>query len=478
MPLQEEFRLRLRELFAAEGRYYSELIERLKVDLDAAILAEKGLAGKVAEHETAFREATENARTAEELLASVRREHADNALERDRADREHRYQSEQIVELNNRLEVLRMENLAVEERIKLIDSEVDRLKVDEQKETAAADASASELEIAEQQWAEKVEAVRRVEERLETARATLTRHTAAIERFDELRQQLTINAERLSERRKGLENERERAEQSITEHQDEASRLEREIAAEKEKLSGLDTEKVQVVAAVSEAREKLRGSEEVLRSFNEEHSRKKHRHETLHELEESRAVYFPQIQKLFTEQEKLGVAPIGVLADFLKVDEEAETAVELLFGPYLQTVLVESDSDADKVAAWVRENRIGRVSTLVLGRADVLGGGTAGHDGTLGGMIGASADLVRALQSVFPREMSAVLVDDIRKNTTGDGKILIDASGEMSVGSRLFVSGAMETDEKNASLLAFKRELAGSGPGGRIARKEDSDCRE
>lgn len=464
IALQEEFRIRLRELFAAEGRHYSELIDRLKHSLGTAVAAERELAEKVSNNETAFREATENARSVEESLAAVRREHANNALERDRADREHRYQSEQIVELSNRLETLRVENLAVDERVSLIDSEIERLKVDEQKENVEAEASLAQLEEAERRWNGRVEAVRAVEVRLEAARATLIQHTAAIERFDELRRQLTLNAERLAERRTGLENERERAVQSITEHQNEAAKLAMEVASEKEKLGRLDAEKVQVLAAVSEAREKLRGSEEDLRAVRDEHSRKKHRLETLQELEEKRAVYFPQVQRLFAEHKDVGVRPIGVLADFLTVDEKAETAVELLFGPYLQTVLVESEAEAAKIAAWVTDNKVGRVSTLVIKRNEVEGPPTGRvADRTIAGQIGAAEGLMAALRAVFPRELSAVFVDDLRGQVAMGAQILIDPKGEISVGSRLFVAGAIETDNKNSSLLAFKRELLGLG---------------
>ena len=56
-----------------------------------------------------------------------------------------------------------------------------------------------------------------------------------------------------------------------------------------------------------------------------------------------------QIQKLFSEQENIGVRLSGVLADFLSVDERAEIAVESLFGQRLQTVLVENIEDAKKL---------------------------------------------------------------------------------------------------------------------------------
>lgn len=462
IALQEEFRVRLRELFAAEGRHYSTLIEQLKLELEQAVAAERGLAEKVAEHEGTFREATEHARAAEEALAAVRREHAENALERDRADREHRYQSEQIVGLDRRLEAIRLENTAVEERIKLIDSETERLKVDEEKESAEAEASRLLLAEAEKVWAEKIDAVREIESRLEAARGTLIRHTAAIERFDELRRQLTLNSERLDERRTGLESERGRAEQSIADHESETVRLEREVAAERAKLAGLDSEKSEVLAAAGTARETLRASEGSLRELNEEHSRKKNRLETLHELEERRAVYFPQVQRLFAEQEKIGVSLKGVLADLLSVDEAAETAVEMLFGPYLQTVLVGSGADAAKVAAWVRENNVGRVSTLVVDDP-TENDPAAADEATIAGRLGASDKVLAVLREIFPREMSAIFVENVHSNDGKRGEILIDRGGEMLVSGRLLVAGSTNAGDKNASLLAFKRELSGLG---------------
>ena len=462
IALQEEFRLRLRELFAAEGRHYSTTIEELKSELEKAVAAERELEGKVAGCEVSFREATEGARTVEEDLARVRREHSESALERDRADREHRYQSEQIVALNTRLETLGSENGSVVERIKLADAEIERLKTDEERESVEAESYRSLLAAAENTWSEKQSAVRAIEERMEEVRGALTRHTAAIERFSELRRQLTLNSERLDERLNGLNKEGERAEQAIADHKKTAVDLEAEIAGERGKLESLNQEKIELQAAVTAAREALRSSETVLKELRDEYSRKKHRLETLQELEEKRAVYFPQVQRLFAEQEKLGVDLIGVLADFITIDEQAEIALEMLLGPFLQTVLVSDPAAAAKVTKWAAENKVGRVSTLVVDQAGIDKAAEPDPSArTFADRIGAAADLKKTLRSVFPREMSAVFVEDLQ-NTDG-AELAINSRGEMVVGGRLFIGGTGDGSEKNASLLAFKRELAGLG---------------
>src|SRR5688572_21729604 len=128
--LQEEFRGLLRGLFAAEGRQLSALIEDLKGSLIEAVEAERSLALEVSEQEGKFRGATAAARKAEDDLAETRRLHSENALSRDR-DREHRYQSEQIVDLNHRLETVRGQIAATQQRLTLINAEIDRLQKDE-----------------------------------------------------------------------------------------------------------------------------------------------------------------------------------------------------------------------------------------------------------------------------------------------------------------------------------------------------------
>ena len=465
IALQEEFRIRLRHLFAAEGHHYSVLIDALKNGLDEATSLEKDFAKRVVEMEESFHKATEAARSAEERLAQVRREHAENALERDRANREHRYQSESIVGLNNRLQTLHSENISVEERLKLADSEIARLKVDEEKENAEADASRLLLVEAEKLWSAKIEVVKDIETRLETFRGSLLQHTAAVERFNELRRQLDLNLERLNERRNSLEREGVRADQTFAEHSAEAVKIAAELNAEREKLVALNAEKKEILVVSADAREKLRRSEDALKQLHDEFSRKKHRLETLQELEENRAVYNPQIQKLFSVQSKIGVALTGVLADFLNVDERAEKAVESLLGGYLQTVLVETIADAAKVNKWVGENETGRIATFVIGRSKLeKKADPASNDRSrIADHLGISKELVSSLQDVFPRELSAELVEVLGASGKAKADIQINYDGDMVISGKLFVRGNAASGEKNSSLLAFKRELAGLG---------------
>jgi chromosome segregation protein len=91
--LREELRAGLRQMFAAEGRHLTDLVNELEENLDAAVKFERKIFREVGGKEEAFREATVKARAAEENLSQIRQIHSENALELDRNKREVQYQT-------------------------------------------------------------------------------------------------------------------------------------------------------------------------------------------------------------------------------------------------------------------------------------------------------------------------------------------------------------------------------------------------
>jgi chromosome segregation protein len=462
LTLQEEFRVFQRQYFAAEGRHFETLIAELEKQLATAVETEQSLVKRVAEMEDSAREATRAARGEEELLSAVRKRQSEAELERDRASREHRYQTEQISSLTDRAEVVRSEIEALTERISVVESERARLLEEEQKETAEAGAAEAVLLEAEGLFAAKIADVRAIESELEKRRAELMQHTAAGERFAETARQLGSNRDRLLERITGLEREEQRAGESHREHVAESEKIAGELVSERAKLEALQSEKSSFLVQAEAARALVRESEDTLRSAQQEFSRVKHRLETLQELDEKRAVYAPEVQKLFSEQQTIGVELKGVLADFLRVDPGAEKAVESLFGPMLQTVLVGSIEDAKRVTDWLSGEESGRIAALIVGDIDLETAESVIGSQNIADALGTSNDLRSVLRDVFPREMSARLVDGFGE-TGNTGETLVDRGGDILINGRLFVSGHTPADEQNASLLAFKRELSTLG---------------
>ncbi|MEZ5424804.1 MAG: chromosome segregation protein SMC [Pyrinomonadaceae bacterium] len=459
--LREEFRQLLRQTFAAEGSHLSALVDELETDLSEAVKAERRVLRQVAEKDEAFREATNRAREAEENLSDLRARHSENALERDRNLRERGYQTEQIANLKQRSAVLKSETESSERRLKLTESEIKRLEKEEQKERAEAEKNESALTEAEAKYESEVSRLEEIEAELENERSEVLQHTAAFERLTEIERQLENTIERLKERAEGLRREGERAKETFNEHKKQAEKLEKALDKERRKLEDLHTEKQQILVKTGEAREILKESEGHLSDLREEFSRKTHRLETLQELEEKRAIYAPAVQKLFAAEKKIGVKFRGTLADRLSVDEKLEPAIESLFGGFLQTVLVESEKDARRVASFLGENNIGRNSLLVVEEK----GGKAkekkakNKDADIAGLMGLSDQLAGVLREIFPREMSARVVSGLDQVKSKTDQIFVTFDGDLIIGGKLFVSGKHKENEKNTSLLAFKREL-------------------
>ncbi len=460
--LREEFRRVLRQTFAAEGKHLSELVDDLEAKLEAAQKIERVAFWEVAEKDDTFREATRKAREAEENLAQLRAQHSENALERDRNEREKQYKTEQITSLKQRSAALRGEIEAVEKRFKLLKIEIERLKKDEQAERSRAEKSELDLRDAESKYQLKLEELNKIEKTLESERVEILRHTAASERLTEIERQLENAGERLKERLEGLRREGERAEETFAEHQKEAGKLGKTLEKERRKLENLHAEKQEILEESGGARNVLQSNEKVLRDLREEFSRKTHRLETLQELEERKTIYAPTVQKLFAEQKQIGVKFLGTLADKLNVDERAEKAVENLFGSYLQTVLVESEEAARKTIRYLNENNLGRIAVLVQSSKFKVQSSkpkTENRKSQIANFLGTNADFIELLAKTFPREMAARLVEDLEKLNAKYDETFVSFDGDLNFGGKLFVGGKANANEKNASLLAFKREL-------------------
>ena len=75
-------------------------------------------------------------------------------------------------------------------------------------------------------------------------------------------------------------------------------------------------------------------------------------------------------------------------------------------------------------------------------------------------VLGLAESVAETLRRVFPRELSARLVDDVGSYVSQNGEIAISRDGDMLVAGNLLVSGKAVSNDKNSSLLAFKRELS------------------
>ncbi|HVF48039.1 MAG TPA: AAA family ATPase, partial [Pyrinomonadaceae bacterium] len=258
--LQEEFRTLLRQVYAAEGKFLSDLAGKLELELRCAAARETEMSAEVTAKEEDARAATQRAREAEENLAELRKIHAGNVLERDRAEREHLYKSDQIVTLNNRAETLRGEIAQSESRLNVLTAEIDRLLADGEAHAAEHVKAEAELRHSEEKYARAAESLAAIESTIESLRASLMQHTGAAERFDEIGRQIERNLERLSSRLAGLEKENLRGRETLIANQKQSAVLVETLKAEESKLAGLNLEKKELLAQTADARNRLRAA--------------------------------------------------------------------------------------------------------------------------------------------------------------------------------------------------------------------------
>jgi chromosome segregation protein len=454
--LREEFRELLRQVFVAEGNRLSNLVDELETKLSGASDEERKLSAEVLQKDEAFRKATQIAREAEEKLAELRAIHAENALKRDRVQREIVYQNEQTHNLTKRSDVLKFDTSSNEQRLKLISDEAVRLKKEDSEHSQVVAKEELDLREAEHKYQSKQQEVREIEADLEKIRNEVLQHTTASERFAEIKRQLENNSERLNERLEGLHRESTRAVQTHTEHLAEVQQIQQDIAAAKLKLEKNLTQKRKFSDAANEVRQTLQTVESGLKKHRDEFSRTKHRLETLRELEEKKAIYAPSVQKLFAAQTQIGVQFTGTLADKLSVETKVEKAVEAIFGNSLQAVLVANSADGFKVSKWISENNVGRITVISekgKGRKFKISGES------LIAHLGVSGDFIEVLIDLFPREMLAKVVENIEDIPASSTEDFVTFNGDLYLGGMLFTSGKQISNEKNSSLLAFKREL-------------------
>ena len=480
--LREELRELLRDVYVAEDQKLAALLEQTQSQLAAVSTEERALAEELARREEDARNATREARRLEDELADERAAIAAAALQRDRQVRERAYQQDQIVELEKRRSEVQTEIDTLAARLIGVRMECERLRSQDEASQAESEQSISALRSAEQAYTEKVSMALNAEAQIERARAELLTHTAVAERLREIARQLQNTLDRLAIQAAGLVREAERAVTQHAERNAEAGKLDEEVRVTREKFQRLIAEREQAVGAVVRGHEAVSDSDAELTRIRDEHSRTRHRLESLKELDDRRAYYSSAVQFILTATDTpRDFHTAGTLADLLNVEAKWERAVEGVFGSSLQSIVVPTPEDAVRAARWLRENNAGRASFLVAGLHGASDEATAlafrieeraptaisFADENLenlhvGDLLGATPELSTVLNRTLSQKMKARLsadLDDAMIRSLATGEIYVTLNGDWVACGQLVNAGDARALEEGAGLLAFKREL-------------------
>lgn len=458
--LREELRELLRQVFTADGIELTVNLRKLQDEIAFVTKNEQNALREVEESEKAFRQATEEAREAEENLTNLRETIAENNLNRDRRQGDFQYKTEQSRSSKERLHNLQNEIRHGENRLSNLSTDVERLR---EKNLAAQNTNNdndAELKTAEENYQKKIAEVRALELNSEKIRNALLQHSTAVERFREISRQLENALEKLGEQASGLRRESERAAQTHTENLEKHQVTEIETKICRDKLNETTQLKQNKLQTQKTNRETLQTAEKSWQKVREECSRNKHRLETLQEVEAKKTLYAPAVQKLIAAQDKLEIKFNGTLADKLRVVAEVEPAVEAVFGEYLQTIIVNSAEAVQKVSAWLETNKIGRVNLIVFSEKEnsVLSK-TVNESVKIADLIETTESFRAFLAETFPAQMQTRIVENLEAAVKLKDENCVTKTGEIIAKARFFAIGRVSANTQNNSLLAFKREL-------------------
>jgi len=481
---REELRELLRQVYVAEERSLVVLLEQSQVQLASATEEDRRLAAELAEREETSRSATQNARALEDELTQLRAAVADAALQRDRRIRERVYQEEQIEALTRRRTEIETEVTALDARLLIVESELERLRQAEAQLSTDNEQAVLALRSAEESHARKLGEVVQAENEIESARAELLTHTAGAERLNELARQLEHALEKLTQQAEGLAHEGERAAAAHAERSAEAGKLNLQILYTREKLGRLTAEREAAVRAVIEGHERVSDNDAEQTRVRDDYSRVLHRLESFKELDQRRTHYSLAVQEAFSANESEDFHLIGTLADSLQVDARWERAVEGVFGSALQSILVPTPDDAIRAAAWLKNNQAGRATFLVTGFhggsdavdvdvmtfRDTMNNTAARQQYVPVGINGpriadtlqAAPELLTVLERTMPERMNARVVDtldDAIALSLATGDMFVTTDGDWVAGGQFVNAGNGRALEEGAGLLTFKREL-------------------
>ena len=491
--LREELREFLRQVYAADEHALTSRLEELREDLASANEEVERFAAELEEREEDARRATAVAREREEELATERAAVSESALRLDRRERERTYQGEQIAALERRIEEVRREAEMVSARIASVTAESESLTLRDVQMREETEATARQLHEAEDAYARRAAEVVEAESAIESARGELLTHTAAAERLSEIGRQLETVLEKLAAQADGLAREGERAAAAHEQAKAEAAKLLEEIGTARTHLNALHSERESRARELSESRAEVAAAAAEHARVRDESARVRHRLDTLAEIDTQHSLYSRAVQRIFSPAES--DAPkdfhvVATVADFLRVEPRWERAVEGVFGPHLQSVIVPTPDDALRAAKWLQATGAGRATFLVAGLQggaeleeadDAATGATvedesdAGRNDTgsnvadrgeadlrVASLLGAPRELAAVLTRTLAREMSARVVSSLERAielTLPGEEMCVTAEGECVIAGQLIAAGGAPVAEDGAGLLAFKREM-------------------
>ena len=171
------------------------------------------------------------------------------------------------------------------------------------------------------------------------------------------------------------------------------SSLEKEAEDNSLTLMNLKKQLVSKDKQYLQEREQLQEQQQKNFTLKEEINHLRSRHQLLSEMEKEGQGYGHAVREILQLQAKKQIEGIiGTVAQIIQVPAEYETAVEVVLGGSLQHIVTENEKVAQQAIAWLKQQKLGRVTFLPLDT--VKGSGQSGAIPVGKGVIGRLSDLI------------------------------------------------------------------------------------
>ncbi len=364
--LREEMRAKLRLVLASKFAQLDR--ESLEVDERINSLAEemRHRAESVQQLEAEHADRTQRGYAIESEIRENRERLNQIKLESERAHAQRRHNEERCAELVLRAASSEAELAQAQQRLTALEAERDSNR--QVLESAAADVAAAQQELAQcqQEAAEAANALAELEHRQEASRSTMMEMVASAA---DLRNSLTQAEERLAALAR--EAQRLQVEMSTANSQVEAFGGQRgqfalEFESVSQRLTGLSEEISQTRQSIESKRREESEAKNRLDSLRAEYASAIGKKGSLEAVIAEHGYSTESVRRLFQSGVMNGgLAPAGVLADFLEVEPRYESVVEDFLRDELNYVVVKSWDAADEGLRLLRTDVDGRATFLV-----------------------------------------------------------------------------------------------------------------
>ena len=364
--LREEMRAKLRLVLASK---FAQL-EQESAELDAQInsLSEemRQQTEAVQQLEAEQSERTQRGYAIEAEIRENRERLNQIKLETDRAHAQRRHNDERCAELVMRAGSLDAELVQARNRLTTLEAERDSNQ--QVLDSAAADLAAAQQELAQSQQEATVAAntLADLEQQHEASRLAIMEAVAAT---SNLRNQLTQAEERLAavdREAQRLQGEMATANSQVDAFGGQRGQLTLEFETVSQRVSGLTQEIAQVRQSIASRRQEESEAKNHLDSLRAEYASALGKRSSLEAVIAEHGYSTESVRRLFQSGVMQGgLAPAGVLADFLEVEPRFESVVEDFLRDELNYVVVKSWDAADEGLRLLRTDVDGRATFLV-----------------------------------------------------------------------------------------------------------------